>query len=354
MAPTPIHKWELPGIPSGFDVHIKRDDMTGCYLSGNKSRKLEFLLADAIQQDCDTVVTIGSLQSNHARITAMAASQVGMKCHLILVTKNTEMKPDDVGCEGNLLLDRLCGAHIALFPTTSLVTNKQYNEAVDKYAAALRCSNPQSKVYSVPVGGMSVVGEWGYIEAFREMIEQGVLENFDDIVLSAGTAGTCGAVAIANYLTGSKLKVHGVTIGPKAENLYQEVNDLLAEYGVHTPEGSLVKASEILDIIEGYIGKAYGCSTEAELVQLIDIAVKTGVALDPDFTAKSVRGLLSELQCNPQRFAGKRILFINTGGTFTLFDGRINSILKAVPESSNVCSYIKIVHESGEAFVNGN
>jgi len=163
--PTPVHRWELPGLPESVEVWIKRDDLTGMQLSGNKVRKLEFLLAEAKSNGHDCVVTIGGIQSNHCRATAVAARYLGMDCHVIL--RNSRAEADsDPRLIGNLLVERLVGAHI------HQVTKEEYaragSEALTEQLRA-RLEAEGRRPYVIPVGGSNPLGCWGYLEAVREM-----------------------------------------------------------------------------------------------------------------------------------------------------------------------------------------
>jgi len=148
--------------------------------------------------------------------------------------------------------------------------------------------------------------------------------------MAVGSGGTVGGLAIANYLTGSRLKVHGVCVCDNAEYFYDHIDELIEDYGL---DG--IKASDICDIIDGYKGIGYAKSTDEELELLVNIGQSTGVMLDPVYTLKAVRGMLKEMELNPSRFNGKRILFIHTGGFFALFDGRINNLLLQGDATSN-------------------
>ncbi|KAL2478855.1 Bifunctional D-cysteine desulfhydrase/1-aminocyclopropane-1-carboxylate deaminase [Forsythia ovata] len=154
--PTPIHKWNLPNLPKGTEVYIKRDDLSGMQLSGNKVRKLEFLLADAVAQGADCIITIGGIQSNHCRATAVAAKYLNLDCYVILRTSKVLMDKDP-GLTGNLLVERLVGAHI------DLVSKEEYSKVgsvalTDILKAKLL--NEGRKPYVIPVGGSNSLGTW--------------------------------------------------------------------------------------------------------------------------------------------------------------------------------------------------
>lgn len=176
-------------------------------------------------------------------------------------------------------------------------------------------------MYQIEVGGSSYTGMFGYLTAFQELIEQDVLDNFDDIVVTVGSGGTASGIAIGNYLTGSKLKCHAVNVSDNAAYFYNKINEDLQAGGLD------VKAEEIIDIIDGYKGQGYGLSAQHELESILEISRTTGIMMDPVYNIKAVRGMLTEMKSNPTRFRGQRILYIHTGGVFGLYDGRMDALL---------------------------
>eukprot|EP00123_Amoebidium_parasiticum_P020877 comp5806_c0_seq1/m.1660 comp5806_c0_seq1/g.1660 ORF comp5806_c0_seq1/g.1660 comp5806_c0_seq1/m.1660 type:complete len:386 (-) comp5806_c0_seq1:110-1267(-) len=322
--PTPVHEWNLPGKPDGFNVYIKRDDLTGSALSGNKVRKLEFLMADALSKKCDTVITCGAVQSNHARATAVAARELGMSAHLML--RSDDPNNADIGSSGNILLDRMVGASIYLVPRVPYLTGLL--PRMEYLASTLQ--EKGHRPYLIPVGGSNTVGLWGYFEGMREILEQGLSGKISDIVLSCGSGGTACGLALANHLVGSPFKVHAVSVCDNAAYFHGHVNETLQELGITN-----LKSEEILDVIDGYKGKGYGVSTDDELTLLRDIGRQTGIFLDPVYTVKGAKGLLTELNQNPRRFAGKNVMFIHTGGVFGLYDMRIEPFVSGSVVVSN-------------------
>lgn len=311
---TPIHPWDLPSLPKEFSLFIKRDDMTGSTLSGNKVRKLEFLLADALVRECDTIFTCGGIQSNHCRSTAVAARELGLDCYLFL---RSPEQTTDIGCKGNLFLNKLVGSQIIVVP--QLKYKSGLKQMMEKMSEKLKKQG--SSAYLIEVGGSSYMGMFGYLTAFQEMIDQNVLENFDDIVITVGSGGSASGIAIANYLTGSKLKCHAVNVCDDAEYFYQKINEDLQIGGLD------IQAEELIDIIDGYKGKGYGRSTEEELEDILKISRTTGIMVDPVYNVKAIRGMLHEMKTNPERFKGRRILYIHTGGVFGLYDGRMDPLV---------------------------
>eukprot|EP00912_Choanoflagellata_sp_UC4_P001468 UC4_evm2s923 len=316
--PTPIQPLLLPDIScNDVKLYIKRDDMTGCELSGNKVRKLEFLLADAIAQGCDAVITCGGLQSNHARATAVAARQLGMESHLVLRVEDYDtVHPASIPSTSNLLINKMVDAEIHLAPYGSYKSVLLPTmEKVRKELEDLRAS----KAYIVAVGGSDPVGIWGYLECFREMLSQGISEKIDDIVVSCGSGGTAAGLAIGNFLTGSQLKVHAISVCDEATYFHKHVDDMLKYLGLD----SCTESREILRVVDGYKGAGYALSTDDELLYQREVAQSTGLFFDSVYTLKGVIGLKNEINSNKGMFNGRRILFVHTGGMFGCFDGRI-------------------------------
>jgi 1-aminocyclopropane-1-carboxylate deaminase/D-cysteine desulfhydrase-like pyridoxal-dependent ACC family enzyme len=328
MRPTPIHPWRLRGVPSDFSLSIKRDDMTGSTLTGNKVRAMEFHLAEARARGCDVVVTVGGLQSNHCRTTAVACRMVGLETHLLLQTQSA----DALGCSGNMLLNRMSGAHIVPL-TPDLMEGNSLNSLVRKYDQKLRSKGRVP--YTIPVGGHSVEGLWGYILAFQELAEvQGLWERFSDVVVCSGSGGTSSALAISNYLTGSKIKVHAVAVPVPGCVPLRDLEEDMRALGV---EG--VAGGEILDVIEGHEGEGYGISDQQLEELMVEVFATTAMSLDTTYTAKTVRGLLAELQRSPARFQGRNILFIHTGGVFSTLDGSLDDVVQSTPISSRILPF---------------
>ncbi|GAB2250011.1 hypothetical protein Droror1_Dr00013370 [Drosera rotundifolia] len=200
--PTPIHRWELPNLPRGTEVWLKRDDLSGMQLSGNKVRKLEFLLADAVAQGADSIITIGGIQSNHCRASAVAAKYLGLDCYLILRTSKA-LVDKDPGLTGNLLVERLVGAQI------ELVSKEEYAKIGSVALTDLlkeKLLKKGRRPYVIPVGGSNSLGTWGYVEAIREIEKQlqdlPQLGRVDDIVVACGRFGglSCFVSDLVNSL----------------------------------------------------------------------------------------------------------------------------------------------------------
>jgi len=174
------------------------------------------------------------------------------------------------------------------------------------------------KPYIVPLGGSNSIGTFGIINSFQELIKQGIFSNYDDVVVATGSGGTLAGLAIANYLTGERLRVHGICVSDNAEYFYGHVEEALDAYRIRSTQ-----TRKICDIIEGYKGKGYSKTTPEDLDMLVETCQSTGILLDYCYSMKAVKGMLNEMTNNPQRFKGHRILFIHTGGTFSIFDETI-------------------------------
>ncbi|RWR75146.1 bifunctional D-cysteine desulfhydrase/1-aminocyclopropane-1-carboxylate deaminase, mitochondrial isoform X1 [Cinnamomum micranthum f. kanehirae] len=311
--PTPIHKWNLPGLPKDTQVFIKRDDLTGMQLSGNKVRKLEFLMADAIAQGADCIITIGGIQSNHCRATAVAAKYLNLDCYLILRTSKV-LVDNDPGLTGNLLVERLVGAHV------ELVSKEEYAKIGSVALGNLlkeRLLKEGRRPYVIPVGGSNSLGTWGYIEAIREIehqVQGGFGESqFDDVVVACGSGGTIAGLALGSWLSNLKAKVHAFSVCDDPDYFYDYVQGLID--GLQ----SGLKSHNIVNIQDAK-GLGYAMNTIEELKFVKEIATATGVILDPVYSGKAAIGLLKDMAENPKKWEGRKVLFIHTGGLLGLFD----------------------------------
>ncbi|KAG5536005.1 hypothetical protein RHGRI_023706 [Rhododendron griersonianum] len=311
--PTPIHKWNLPNLPNNTEVWLKRDDLSGMQLSGNKVRKLEFLLAEAVAQGADCIITIGGIQSNHARATAVAAKYLDLDCYLILRTSKV-LVDKDPGLTGNLLVERLVGAHI------DLVSKEEYAKTGSLALTNLlkeKLISEGRKPYVIPVGGSNSLGTWGYIEAVKEIEQQLQTGNgkaeFDDIVVACGSGATTAGLAIGSWLSEWKAKVHAFSVCDDPDYFYEYVQGLLD--GLQAG----VISRDIVDI-KNAKGLGYAMNTPEELKFVKEVAQTTGVVLDPVYSGKAAHGMMKDMAENPMKWAGRKILFIHTGGLLGLFD----------------------------------
>lgn len=315
--PTRIEKLtRLSNELGGPEIYIKRDDLTECSVSGNKIRKLEFVVADALENKADTLITCGWIHSNHARATAIIAARLGMKC--ILVLRGT--KPNQY--EGNLFLDKLVGAEIRY------VTPEDYerrNELMEEIADELK--GKERKGYPIPSGATNELGIWGYIRAAQEIKEQ--LDEkklkLDAIITAVGTGGVYAGLIIGKALFNLSPTIYGINIeedGAYYKNtIYELIERWQERYNIRVQI-----SKEDIKIIDGYVGLGYGLSSTQERKTIRMVAQKDGIILDPIYTGKAMHGLIEEIKKG--RFKkGERILFIHTGGIFGLMGATKQFIL---------------------------
>ena len=313
--PTPLEKMERLSEKFGAEIFFKRDDYTGTELSGNKVRKLEFILQHAVTLGADTVITCGGAQSNHCRATAFAARRLGLKAVLLLRTPDPDQPP---AAEANILLDRLAGA------TIIWITPEQYQQRDQYFAwqseqlvAAGDCP------YIIPEGGSTALGAWGYVAAVEELVNDvAELDGSDSVpttVISAvGSGGTTAGLVMGNKLFDSGFRVVGVNVCDDKDYFQKVVGTILTDFQDRYLDQPVVVTPEDIEILDGYVGKGYALSQTEELEAIRDLARLEGVVLDPVYTGKAYYAMISELEKNPDCF-GSRIIFIHTGGLFGLF-----------------------------------
>ncbi|XP_072027714.1 uncharacterized protein [Amphiura filiformis] len=315
MENTPIERWYLPGIPEEFEVYIKRDDLTGCVLSGNKVRGLEFIFAEAIQQGCTTLCSAGSTQSNMVRTLASMASSLGMPAHFIIFAdKDTK--------EGNNLLQRMTGAHRYMIPNVGgLEFDQEVWPKVQQLAEKIRKETGEL-VYTFNFGSPSS-HIFGYLKVFDELLSQDV-ESFTDIVVSCTTVPTTFGLAVGNHLNECNIKIHSLITGESKAYAVKEMNKMLRYVGLQEVDGSGPSAEDYCHMTET-LGDGYGKTTQEEIEFLKKVATKTGIILGSTYSGKAAYHMVKELNEQPDKFRGKKILFIHTGGVFELFDGRMQN-----------------------------
>jgi L-cysteate sulfo-lyase len=295
----------------GPTLWIKRDDCTGLATGGNKTRKLEFLVADALQQGADTLITLGALQSNHARQTAAAAAKLGLKCVLVL-EERVSQATDAYRHNGNVLLDRLLGATLKYVPRDSSMT------AASELAAA-EVRREGGRPYVIPGGGSNAVGALGYVGCALEILQQaaGIGVRIDRAVHATGSSGTQAGLIAGFDGVRSGVRVLGITVGRPRDNQERNVGRLLDETWAHLG----IKSAPSHDNIEANdhdFGEAYGVPTPAMKEAVGLLAETEGVLLDPVYSGKAMSGLIDLVR---KKAFGKdeNIVFVHTGGQAGLF-----------------------------------
>lgn len=300
----------------GARFWLKRDDHTGSELMGNKVRKLEYLMAEALAQEATHVITCGGEQSNHARATAFAAAQLGMKSVLILRTDDPGAPPAPMG---NILLDRLVGAQLVWISRPAW---KEREQLLAAEAEKVRAAG--GRPYVVPEGGSNALGSWGYIRALRELAADLATiaspSNPATIVYACGSGGTgAGLVMGAKLMRLAErgIRVAGVNVCDDRAYFLRVIGKICAETEARWQLGANVTEADI-DIVDGHVGLGYAKSRPEELATIRDVARSDGVVLDPVYTGKAFHGVVTELRRDPDRF-GSTIAFVHTGGMFGLF-----------------------------------
>jgi len=305
--PTPIYKLGNVSRELGKNIWIKRDDFTGAEMSGNKVRKLEFSIAQALKEGCDVLITAGGIQSNHARATAAAAARLGLKSHLVL---NISVPPK---AEGNYLLDQMLGAKITLLDENGGVT---LSEKMEQVAEEYRKNG--HRPYLIPVGASNGVGNFGYLNTVREIVEQekklGV--TFDTIVCAVGSGGTYSGLYLGNKVFEAGKKIVGVTVCDNKDYFTKVCGTIVDQTLGILGEGP--DDDKSFTFIDGYKGLGYAISKADELEFIAGIAAKEGVIFDPVYTGKAFYGLYNEVKKGTFDSCDN-ILFIHTGGQYGLF-----------------------------------
>lgn len=311
-SPTPLEPMQqLTNLLGGPNLWIKRDDCTGLATGGNKTRKLEYLMADARAQGADTVITQGATQSNHARQTAAIAARLGLQCHLILEDR-TGYRHDGYRNSGNVFLDRLFGAQLS---EADAGTNM--DEAMAKLAGKLR--DEGRRPYIIPGGGSNAIGALGYVTCALELADQANNQalSVDALVTATGSAGTqAGLVA---GLEGSRAGIPVLGIGvraarqPQEEKVFQlaaQTADLLGVAGAVTRDSVVANCD--------YVGAGYGVPTPGMIEAVTLVARTEGILLDPVYSGKAMAGLIDLIREGHFR-KGQNIVFLHTGGAVGLY-----------------------------------
>lgn len=307
--PTPLQPMDRLGDHLGLapgSLWVKRDDLTGLAAGGNKTRKLEYLCAEAIEQGADTLVTGAGIQSNHCRQTAAAAAKLGLRCSLVLAGE----RPTEA--TGNVLLDRILGAEITWMEAD--IFGGGLDAAIERRAAEL--AEQGAKTYSIPVGGSNAVGALGYVRAAHEIQVQ--MPEADLVVLGTGSCGTQAGL-VAGY--GDHAKVLGIRIGERAD-----MEGLVSERAAETAVlAGLDKPVGDCQVEHGYLGDGYGQINDAT-IEAIELAGRLeGLICDPVYSGKTMSGLIGCYQSGRIPKDSKTV-FVHTGGLPGLFSDRFKSI----------------------------
>jgi len=303
--PTPIEPLSrLSKHLGGPDLYIKRDDETGLATGGNKTRKLEFLIAEALAQGADHVISTGAPQSNHCRQTAAAAARNGLGCTLVL----RGQEPEQV--TGNYLLDELLGAHVYW------TGDRQAKDMIQEVEKQLQAMG--HKPYIVPYGGSNVVGATGYVLAMHELRDQLAEQqlNIDFIVFASSSGGTQAGLVLGAQVYGFRGSVLGISVDQPADVLQTQVGALATATAAHLGLGQLPLLDHV-EVNDDYLGGGYAVVGELEREAVRLLAQMEGILLDPVYTGKAMGGLIDLIRWGAFT-RGQNVLFWHTGGTAAL------------------------------------
>lgn len=301
--PTPLWRSDALDASLGTQVWVKRDDMTGGAEAGNKIRKLEYLMADALAARATVVLTCGGLQSNHARATALVAARLGLRSCLFLRTPTPSVPTPPTG---NLLIDRLVGAEIRL------ITPEEYKRRMAVMErAAEELSARGERPYVIPEGGSNALGSLGYAEAMREIRAQldlglgGGPEPFDAVAFACGSGGTAAGVVLGAAEWNVAPEVHAMAVCDDTSYFEGVVGRILIDAERLAPE---LDRPARLTVHDRWKGPAYAVASDEQRRFIVEVARRSGLVLDPVYTGKALFAL-SQLEPKP-----RRVLFLHTGG----------------------------------------
>ncbi len=325
--PTPLRKLErLTEALGGPEIYIKRDDLTGLAFGGNKSRKLEFIIRDALDKRCDTVITWGSLQSNWCLQTAAASTKHGLKTILVLF-RSYDLPP---GIDGNMLLERILGAEMRIMdpPVRGKVVKLE-----DTVALMIEIADDERRKerrpYVVAVGGSMVAGDMdrplgaiSYVDAFAEMLDQTSALGFvpDSVIHATGSGGTQAGLLVGAQAMTDACRVVGISVSDDRETFAGYVANIAG--AVHRVLGlASAPGREAIIVLDDYMKDGYGI-VNREVADILRFFFATeGVVLDPVYTSKAMIGLVDLVRKGYFR-AGEKVVFFHTGGTPALFPNR--------------------------------
>jgi len=310
-APTPIE--DMPRLSEalgGPTLFIKRDDCTGLASGGNKTRKLEFLVGEALAQGADTLVTQGAVQSNHVRQTAAAACKLGLACHGLLERRVPDRDPS-YDITGNVFFDRLFGATLEFRPP-GLDMNAEAQTVADRLAETGK------RPYFIPGGGSNAVGALGYAVCAQEIVDHMAATGvaFDAIVTASGSAGTHAGLVAGLDALGCETPVIGISVRHPRDRQIATVHDLANRTRAKLGGGDV--PVERIQVDDAYVGAGYGIPAETT-IEAIDLAARReGLLLDPVYSGKGLAGLIGLIR-QAMFPDNARVLFLHTGGSAALF-----------------------------------
>ena len=310
--PTPLeHMSRLSEHLGGPEIFVKRDDCTGLATGGNKTRKLEFSMGEAVKQGADTIITVGAIQSNHVSQAAAAACKLGMACEVLLESRVSD--PSEIYSKsGNVFLDQIFGANLRQFDAGT-----DFNVAMKSVADEVRRAG--GTPYIIPGGASNAVGALGYVDCGVEMLGQFKEQNLtiDHLVSATGSAGTHAGLAVGLRASGNDLPILGIGVNAPQDVQEERVYKLAVETAeLVGAKGCVAREDIIADC--NYIGSGYGIPTESMNEAILMLARFEGLLFDPVYSGKALAGMIGHVRQG--RFTkGQNIVFLHTGGSAGLF-----------------------------------
>jgi L-cysteate sulfo-lyase len=310
--PTPLeHLPRLSEHLGGPQIWVKRDDCTGLATGGNKTRKLEFAMADALEQGADTIITVGAVQSNHVRQTAAAACKLGLKCEVLLEHR---VKDPSVPyrTSGNVLLDRIFGANLREYPGGT-----DFDQEMQQVADEVSANG--GKPYIIPGGASNCVGALGYVNCAHELLSQAGEAGlkFDHIVTATGSAGTQGGMIVGLKAMHSEIPLLGIGVNAGREQQEEKVYQLACETAEFIGSPGIIAREDVVANCD-YVGDGYGVPTESMNEAVLMLARLEGLLFDPVYSGKALAGMIDLIRNGELGDAGN-IVFLHTGGSVALF-----------------------------------
>lgn len=310
--PTPLERLDrLTKELGGPEIWIKRDDCTGMSTGGNKTRKLEFLMAEAELQGAEMVITQGATQSNHARQTAAFAAKMGMQCHIVLEDR-TASNNANYNNNGNVLLDHLHGA-----TTEKRPSGPDFNALIEEMAAEMRAKG--KKIYAIPGGGSNPTGALGYVNCAFEMLNQlnSSGTKIDHIVTATGSAGTQAGLIVGLKAMNAQIPLLGIGVRAPKPKQEENVFNLACKTAEKLGCPGVVERHDVVANTD-YVGAGYGIPTEGGLEAIKMFAELEAILLDPVYSAKGAAGFIDLIRKGHFK-KGERVVFLHTGGAVALF-----------------------------------
>ena len=311
MGPTPIEAMpRLSEMLGGPKVFVKRDDCTGLATGGNKTRKLEFLVADALEHGADMLVTQGAIQSNHVRQTAAAACRFGLKCHAVLEHR-VPNESDAYKNSGNVLLDKIFGMTMEFRPS-GLDMNAETEAVVE------RLRGEGNRPYFIPGGGSNPTGALGYAVCAQEIVDQSAEQGvyFDWVVTATGSTGTHAGLVAGLHALDADIPVMGVSVRQPRDRQIDAVFALTEKTAEKLGAPGVGKDKVLVD--DGYVGEGYGIPAPSTFEAISMTAQAEGILLDPVYSAKGMAGLIGMARSGFFK-PDDNVLFLHTGGAVALF-----------------------------------